>query len=316
MAAEAPPPVSIRLIWRLRDLLEQYRGGLLGAALVFLLAFVLGRGFYMVENGESGALLRLGALIDDAVPPGLHYRLPLGIDEIVERRTGEVIRMQIAGYWEPWLSLVSGDENLLDVVAVVQYRILSLGDFLFTADNAALVVHQTVRAELLEEATTLPVDELLTAAKAQVQQRVQQRGQQRLDAYGLGVALVSVSLQSVDPPREAAKAFRAVLDARADAGRGISLAQSRADRRLGLARGRAVQLLTEAEAAADRRRQQARAAARRFDDLLTQKRRSPELTRTELYARTVRDVLSRTQLILLPPGETDHIDLQLLDPER
>ena len=127
---------------------------------------------------------------------------------------------------------------------------------------------------------------------------------------------MSVNLQSVDPPPEADEAFRAVLDARADAARGISLARSRADRRLGLARGRAAQILAEAEAFADRRRQQARAAARRFDDLLAQKRRSPELTRSDLYARTVRDVLARTRLIVLPPGETYHIDLNLVDPER
>ena len=316
MVAEAPPPVSIRLIWRLRDGLHRHRMTALAAISVLALAAGIGQGLYTVENGASGALLRLGALIDDGVPPGLHYRLPLGIDEVVERRTGEVLRLRVTGDWDPWLSLVSGDENLISVVAVVQYRIRQLGDFLFSADDTAAAVHQTVRAELLEEAATLAVDDLLTAAKAQVQQRVQHRAQERLDAYGLGVALVSVNLQSVDPPREAEEAFRAVLDARADAAGGISLAQSRADRRLGLARGRAAQILAEAEAAADRRRQQAGAAARRFEDLLEQKRRSPELTRTDLYARTMRDVLSRTRLIVLPPGETDHIDLQLVDPER
>ncbi|MCG8459524.1 MAG: hypothetical protein MI919_24865, partial [Holophagales bacterium] len=265
---------------------------------------------------ESGALLRFGAVIDDAVPPGLHYRLPLGIDGVVEARTGEIFRLEIVGDWEPRLSLVSGDENLITLATTVQYRILRLGDFLFSADDVEAVVHQTVRAELLEAAAGLGVDDLLTSAKAGVEQRVRSHGQQRLDAYGLGVGLVSVNLQAVDPPREAEDAFRSVLDARAFAARGISLARSRADRRRQLARGTAAQILAEAEAAADRRRRAAEGAVERFEDLLEQKRRSPGLTRADLYNRTVREALARTRLVVLPPGEMDRLDLHLIDPDR
>ncbi|MEM1204608.1 MAG: FtsH protease activity modulator HflK [Acidobacteriota bacterium] len=315
MAGDAGIPASVRLIWALRDALRRHRRrvlwGLAGA--VFLaVAF---RGFYTIDNGESGALLRFGALVDDAVAPGLHYRLPLGIDEVVEKRTGEVFRMEIAGDWAPRLSLVSGDENLIAVASVVQYRILRLGDRLFASDDAEALIHQTVRAELLEAAAGLGVDDLLTSAKAAVQQRVQLRSQERLDTYGLGVALVSVNLQSVDPPPEAEEAFRTVLDARADAARGVSMARTRTDRRLRLARGKAAQILAEAEAAADRRRQEARGAVERFEDLLEQNRRSPDLTRTDLYARTVQEVFGKTRLVVLPPGETDHIDLNLVDPK-
>ncbi len=320
MAAEATtnrePPLSIRVIWRLRDELRRHRRRLFGAVIALVLVGWLGQGLYMIDNGESGALLRFGALIDEAVPPGLHYRLPLGIDRVVERRTGEVFRLEIRGDWSPRLSLVSGDENLITVAAIVQFRILRLGDFLFSTDDAESVVLQTLRAELLEAASGLSVDDLLTSAKAGVQQTVQIRSQERLDAYGLGIGLVSVNLQAVEPPREAEEAFRAVLNARSDAARGVSVARSGADRRLRLARGEAAKILGEAEAAADRRLQEARGAVQRFNDLLAQARRSPELTRTDLYARTVREVLGRTRLIVLPPGETDRLDLSLIEPAK
>ncbi len=316
MVAENRPSFSIRVIWRLRDELRRHRRRLLITVIALVLVGWLGQGLYMIDNGESGALLRFGALIDEAVPPGLHYRLPLGIDRVVERRTGEVFRLEIRGDWSPQLSLVSGDENLITVAAIAQYRILRLGDFLFSTDDAESVVLQTLRAELLEAASGLGVDDLLTSAKAGVQQTVQIRSQERLDAYGLGVGLVSVNLQAVEPPREAEEAFRAVLNARADAARGVSVARSGADRRLRLARGEAAKILGEAEAAADRRLQEARGAVQRFDDLLVQARRSPELTRTDLYARTVREVLARTRLIVLPPGETDRLDLNLIEPAK
>lgn len=310
------PPLSVGLIWSLRDGLRRHHRRVLAAIAAVTVVGGLGQGLYTIDNGESGALLRFGALVDDTVSPGLHYRLPLGIDEVVEKRTGEIFRLEIVGDWSPRLSLVSGDENLIDVAAIAQYRILRLGDFLFSADEVEALVHQTLRAELLEAAAGLGVDDLLTSAKAEVQQRVQSRGQQRLDTYGLGVALVSVNLQTVGPPPEAEAAFRAVLDARAQAARGVSLAQSRAERRLGLARGEAAKILGEAEANADRRRQQGRSAAQRFKDLLVQKRRSPELTHADLYARFVRQALSKPRLIVLPPGETERLDLNLMEPNR
>ncbi|MEM9554497.1 MAG: protease modulator HflK [Acidobacteriota bacterium] len=314
MAADPRPPLSVRWIWVVRDGVgRQWRRGLIAIA-VLLVAVSFARGFYAIDNGKSGALLRFGALVDDAVPPGLHYRLPAGIDRVIERRTGEVVRLEILGDWSPQLSLVSGDENLIDVGATAQYRILRLGNYLFSSNDVESVMRQTLRAELLEAAAGLGVDDLLTSAKAGVQQQVQLRSQERFDDYGLGVALVSVSLRTVDPPEEAEQAFRAVLDARADAARGVSLARSRADRRIGLARGRAAQRVAEAEAAAARRLQEAQAAARRFDDLLTQQLRSPDLVRDDLYLRSVRRALAPARVIVLPPGAVDRLDLVLTDP--
>ena len=316
LTAEPEPtlPPSVRLIWRLRDHFARHRGRVVGVALALLFASSLGKGLYTIDNGEAGALLRFGAVVDESVQPGLHYRMPLGIEQIVERRTGEVFRLEITGDWEPRLSLVSGDENLIVVGTTVQYRILRLGAFLFSVDDAESLIHQTVRAELLEAAAGLGVDDLLTSGKAAVQQQVQLNSQERLDRYGLGIGLVSVNLQTVDPPEEADEAFRAVLDARADAARGVSLASSRADRRLSQARGAAAQIVAQAEATADRRLRQAQSAAQRFSDLSEQKRRSPQLTRTDLYTRSVGKALAETKLIVLPPGGTDRLDLNLIDP--
>lgn len=316
MAADPDLPLSVRWVWRLRDELWRHRSRILLGALVLFVTTRLGNGLYTIDNGETGALLRFGALEDETVSPGLHYRLPFGIEEVVEKRTGEVFRLEVQGDWDPRLSLVSGDENLIVMAATVQYRILRLGAYLFSVDDAEALVYQTVRAELLSASSSLGVDDLLTSGKAAVQQQVQLRSQEKLDEYGLGLALVSVNLQSVDPPPEAEEAFRSVLDARADADRGIDMARSRADRRLGHARGRAAQILGEAEAAADRRQRQAEGAARRFADIREQYSRSPDLTRTDLYNRSVQEALSQTRLVVLPAGKTDRLDFNLIDPER
>lgn len=316
MASDARPPRSVRLIWRLRDTLVRRPARWVSQALLPVFAIWAVQGLYTVDNGESAALLRFGELRDDAITPGLHFRLAWGIDEVTKTRTGEVFRGWVEGDLSRGLHLVTGDENLVDAAVTVQYRIARLGDYLFATESAEELVVQTLRSELVESAAMLDVDDLLTSAKAQVQQEVRERAQRRLDAYASGVILVSVNLQAVDPPREAETAFRAVVDARAQAAQAVSRAAAQRDRGLRLASGQAAQITSAAEAAANRRLQGAQGAALRFKDLLAQKRLSPDLTHTDLYTRTVRAVLPQTRLIVLAPGDVPSIDVNLLDGNR
>ena len=271
---------------------------------------------YTVDNGESAAVLRLGALVDDTVAPGLRFRAPAGIDDVTKTRTGEVFRVQVEGDNSPRLDLVTGDENLIEVVLTVQYRINRLGDYLFRTEDANALVHQTIRADIVEGVAALGVDDVLTSAKALVQQQVRERSQARLDDYNSGVTLVSVNLQAVDPPREAEAAFRDVLDARAEAAETVSRSRGEQDRALRLASGEAAKLLSTAEAEANTRLQIARGAADRFRELLVQKQRSPGLTRTDLFARTIREVLPKTRVIVLAPGELPELDVNLVGDGR
>lgn len=315
MANDVQPPRSVTLIWRVRDALLRSPARWASLALLPILAIWGVQGLYTIGNGESAALLRFGELRDDAIPPGLHFRLAWGIDEVIKTRTGEVFRGWVESDESRRLHLVSGDENLVDAAVTVQFRIARLGDYLFATESAEELVAQTLRAELVASAATLDVDDLLTSAKAQIQQEIRERGQKRLDAYSSGIILVSVNLQTVDPPREAETAFRDVVDARAQAAQAVSGARAQRDRALRLASGQAAQITSAAEAMANRRLQAAQGAAQRFGDLLAQKRLSPDLTRTDLYTRAVKTVLPKTRLIVLAPGGIPSIDVNLLDRE-
>ena len=312
MAHEREGSPSVRLIWRVRDALGSNPRLGLGIVLLALLAWLGADAVYTVDNGESAAVLRFGALVDDTVEPGLRFRTPAGIDDVTRTRTGEVFRVQVEADVRPRLDLVTGDENLIEVVLTVQYRITRLGDYLFRTEDARTIVRQTIRADMVEAVAALGVDDVLTSAKALVQQQVRERSQARLDDYDSGVALVSVNLQAVDPPREAEAAFRGVLDARAEAAETVSHARAEQDRTLRLASGEAAQLLSSAEAEANTAVQIARGGAQRFRELLVQKRRSPGLTRTDLFARTIREVLPRTRVIVLAPGELPELEVNLV----
>jgi membrane protease subunit HflK len=313
-AGGAPPapdvPPSVRAIRRARDLLHRRRRALLAAAVLAAGALWLARGAYTVDTAETAAVLRFGRLLDDAVGPGLHAALPGGIDRVVKAPTGEVARLELDG---GGIALVTGDTNLIEAGAVVQVRIGRLGPYLFATEDPEALVRLAVRAALVEALGGTRVDEVLTSAKAGVQTQVRTGAQERLDAWGAGVVVVAVNLQAIEPPAEAAGAFRDVADARAGAAEAVSRAEGERGRALRLARGEAEQILEQARAAADRRVQEARGAADRFQALLAQHRQSPGLARVDLYRATVRQVLPRTRLIVLPPGGAPRVDVHLLE---
>jgi membrane protease subunit HflK len=274
---------------------------------------VLARGLYTVGNGETAAVLRWGRLVGDAVGPGLHLRLPAGVDEVRRVRTGEVQRLEVAGDFAPGLDLLTGDENLIEASLVVQYRVARLGHYLFATEDPSLLLSQAVRAALVEAVAAVPVDEVLTTGKVGVQNRVREAAQASLDRYASGVALVAVSLQSVSPPGEAGEAFRRVGDARAESAQAVNRAEAQRERSLRLARGEAGQILAQAEAAAGGRRAQARGAAERFLQLLARQRRAPAQARADLRSEAAARILPRARLVLLAPGERPRIDVHLVE---
>jgi modulator of FtsH protease HflK len=279
------------------------------------LAVLLWQSLYTVANGESVAVLRWGRLVDDAVGPGLHLRLPLGIDQLNRFRTGEVSRLPVEGERAPGFDLMTRDENLVEARLVAQLRVHRLGRYLYGSEDPQALVRQVVRAALTQVVTEVGVEELLTSAKAMVQNEVRQRAQARLDHYDVGVTLVSVTLQSLDPPGEASAAFRDVTDARSEAAQRVAQADGERERSLRLARGETSQLLSAAEAWADSARNRAQGRSDRFGQLVTASRAAGggALLRTELAAGTVRAVMGKARVIVLPPGQSGALDLQLLD---
>lgn len=315
MAAEPALPPSVRWIQSARGWLESHRRQTALAVIGIAVVWAVASGIYTVATDETAAVLRFGRITDSAVAPGLHWRLPWGIDRVARVRTGEVFRDTVQGDWAPEVALVTADENLIETTLVVQYRVSDLGAYLYGTEDPKQLVEQAVRAALVEAFATTRVDDVLTSAKAAVQNFVRERGQDQLDAYGAGLTLVSVSLQAVNPPAEAAEAFRAVSDARAESAQAVNRAEGERGRSSRLAGGEAGQLLSGARAAAAARESQARGAAERFETLLRQYRQAPGQAKTEIYSEAMSKILPRAKLILLAPGEKPRIDVQLLERE-
>lgn len=313
MAGELPP-LSVRWIRAARRRLHRGWPLIVALAVAFALLATAARSPYTIAADQTGALFTFGRLHSEPVPPGLHLRVPVA-QEVAKVNTGEVARVEIFGEVMPALSFLSADTNLIDATAVVQYRVGALGDYLFGTEDPETLLRLLVRAALAEQMASTPVDDVLTSAKTAIQNQVRASVQERLDRHRSGLIVLAVNLQSVQPPTEAAGAFREVSDSRAEAAQAIDNAESERGRRIRLVRGEAEQILAAARTAANARLQQARGTAEHFEALLESHRRAPGQTRTELYLATLRDVLPRTRLIVLAPGETPRVDVQLIEPE-
>ncbi|MCP4899606.1 MAG: FtsH protease activity modulator HflK [bacterium] len=307
-----PDPPSVRFLTDIGDKLVRHRSRVVAAAFFIVTLVGMWQAVYTVDNGESGALLRFGGLVDSAILPGLHFLVPGGVEEVDILRTDEVFRLDVQGDLASTLSYLTGDENFIEAQIVVQYRIVDLGPFLFSVEDPEMLINQAVRAALLQSVAICSVEDVLTSAKARLQIEVRDRAQEALERLGVGVVLVAVNFASVAPPSEVAPAFRRVSDSRAEAAEIINRARAGRERSLRLARGKAEQMIQEARGASAARVAQARGETLRFEELLVQSRSARRQTRDTLKFDTLDKVLQRATVVLLPTGKGSPIEINLM----
>lgn len=296
------------------------RGGLLALpgplrrprAVIGLLVFAwLLTGFYTVATNERGIVLRFGRVVERA-SPGLHWALPWPIDRVHRPRTTEVRRMEVGFRFLGKLvesekdarrsDMLTGDENILKLMMVVQYKLRNPVDYLFSAEQPDWLVERTVESALSAAVAWRRVDDILTSAKAEIQIEAIEEAQRRLDLYGAGIALLGGNLQVVSPPAPVIAAFNDVTAAKKDSESLVENARLYANQVVPGARGEAQEMVSRAQGEAELRVNEAKGEASRFESLLAEYRRDPQVTRRRLYLESVERVLARTDVVVTRNG--------------
>lgn len=299
--------------------------------IVALLAYGLS-GAYFVGPHQRGVVRWLGRIPPAyrSVPPGLHFALPWPFCRVDTPATTEVRRLYVgltpderreiaegaptALERSPASDMLSGDVNILKATMIVQYQVYNPSAFLFSTRDPGQLVHDAVRATLVEFLAAMPVDHALTGGKAALSTDVLRVAQQRLDRYDAGVQLVSADLESIEPPRAIIDAFQDVVSAKKDGEKAVDFAVAEANRILPRARGEAVQSREEALAFAQERVSRARGDAARFESVLAEYRRNPHVFRLRMLLQTFELILPRMQVYMLDdangtnPGRVRIID--------
>ena len=276
-----------------------------------ILAIWAASGIYIVNPDQIGVVQRFGAY-RYTTNPGPHWRLPWPIESVTKPRVTKVERLEIgfrtyAGGGAPGqfrsepaeALMLTGDENIVKLEFIVQYRIKDPMDYLFRVRDQVATIKQAAEAAMREVIGKRKIDEALTEGKAQIQSDTQVLLQEILDKYQAGVKIVAVQLQDVHPPDEVLQAFRDVASAKEDKSRLMNEAEGYRNDVVPKARGEAAKLVKEAEAYKEVRIDRSEGDAQRFQKLLAEYQRAPEVTRKRLYLEAMEELLPNLEKFIL-----------------
>jgi membrane protease subunit HflK len=276
-------------------------------------------GFYDVAPDEQAVVLRLGRYAR-TVEPGRFLWHARGLESVFKQRVTTTLREEF-GYRTKSLgppaeveehpeekAMLTGDENLVDVDFVVQYRIRDLRDWLFgiRSEERDAVIRQAARATVRAVVARNPVDLVLTQ-RGPIQDEIRVQLQALLDSYRAGVHVQSVQLQDVDPPAAVREAFADVTSAAQDRESAVLEAQGYADKVVPQARGRAEEVLNQARAYREQRILESQGQVAKFSALLVEYQRAPAVTRERLYLETMEAILPGMDKMIVEEGSTDRV---------
>jgi membrane protease subunit HflK len=267
--------------------------GVSGAALgvVALVAFLIWAvmGVYQVDEQERGVVLRFGRYLD-TVQPGLHWN-PRLIDDVTRLN---ITKVRSATFRE---IMLTQDENIVEVKLSVQYVINDPVKFALQVRDPERSLQHASQSALRHVVGGISMDMVL--GRAQMAVDVQKRLQEYLDLYQTGILVSKVTVDESKPPTQVQSAFDDVIRAREDEERVQNEAQAYANSVVPEARGGAQRQIEEANAYKEQVIANAEGEAERFNRLLTEYRKSPEVTRERLYLDAVQAVLSQTDKVLV-----------------
>ena len=303
--------------------------GLMLAAV--LVVIVVLSSFYVVDARERGIVLRFGRYVGRPSPPGLHLKLPFGVDRVFNVQT-EVphklefgFRTEEAGVRSVFSTqdfpeesvMLTGDLNIVDLEWSIQYRILEPNKWLFNivdGERTIRDISQSVFNRLVGDRAILDV---MGDERPVIQLLAQDEMNALFDNYDIGVRVVAVQLQDVVPPRGAVQnAFEDVNKAIQDRNRLINEGKEAYNKDIPRARGDADRLIAEAQGYSAERLNRASGDVARYLQLYEEYEKSPEVTRTRLYYEMFEEVFKDDEgTDLIDKNLTNFIPLKQLGQE-
>ncbi len=280
------------------------KGGAPGPSLWLLLVAALlvwlGSGIYIIDPGEAGVVLRFGAYARTA-GPGPHWHAPYPIESVERVNVTEIRTAQHKA------TMLTQDENIVEVEVAAQYLIEQPEDYLFQVRLPDVTLRQVMESALREVVGRSKMDYILAEGRAEVAAKTRELMQAILKEYKTGLLVTALNMQQAQPPAAVQDAFADAIKAREDEARFRNEAQAYANGILPQARGEAARLKQEAIAYRDSITENAQGEADRFVKLLQAYRQAPAVTRERLYLETVEQVLSGSNKVLVDVAQGNNL---------
>ncbi len=290
--------------------------------LVLLAGVWLATGFYTVQQGETGVILRFGKF-QQSTSAGLHWHFPAPIESKIIVNTEKVQTVEV-GYRSTINSsrqtvqreslMLTEDENIIDIAFAVQYRVADANKFLFNvSDQMDVLVRSSTEAAAREVVGKTSMDDVITSGRSIVASETSGILQRILDRYESGIEVVSVDMQHALPPQEVKPAFDDAVKAREDEVRYKNEAEAYSNDIIPRARGKSARIIQESEAYKATVIAQAEGESSRFTSILKEFNAAPDVTRERMFIESIEQVLGGSNLVMVDQKNSNNIMYLPLD---
>ncbi|MEK9647878.1 MAG: FtsH protease activity modulator HflK [Gammaproteobacteria bacterium] len=267
-------------------------GGLVVGVLIILAIIWVGAGFYTVDEQERGVVLRFGVAQEAVVLPGLHWNPPL-VDEVTLINVTRVYDRDFSN------TMLTEDDNIIDITMSVQYVITNARNYFLEVEDPEISLQHAAESAIRHVVGSSTMDNAITTGREQIAQDTMVRLQDYLDLYGTGITVRQVNIDQSLPPQQVRDAFDDVIKADEDNESYQNEARAYANTVIPEARGNALRQMADANAYKEQVIAQAEGQAQRFEQLLVEYQRAPEVTRDRLYIDALQTVLSNVSKVMI-----------------
>ncbi|MDE2599735.1 MAG: FtsH protease activity modulator HflK [Rhodocyclaceae bacterium] len=282
---------------------RQFGGGV-GVIVALVIAVWLASGFYIVDAGEHGVVLRFGRY-SETTQPGLRWRLPWPVESHEVVNLTGVRRLEI-GYRGSEKDqvlrealMLTHDLNIVNIQFSVQYRLKNEKEYLFSNRNPDEAVKQAAETAIREMVGKSNIDDVLSAQRDKIAIGTKGLMQDILDRYKTGIEVTIVAMQKTQPPSQVQAAFDDAVKAKNDGNRYVNEGEAYANDVIPRAQGTAARLMAEANGYKQRMIATAEGDASYFKQVLVEYNKAPEVTRTRLYLETMQQIYTNTSKVMI-----------------
>jgi membrane protease subunit HflK len=269
-------------------------------------------GFFMIQEGQAGVVLTFGKY-DYTARPGINWRMPWPIQStetvnLSAVRSVEVGRsVMIKGTNQKDSSMLTEDENIIDVRFAVQYRLKDPMEYLFNNRDPDMAVVQAAETAVREIVGRSKMDTVLYEGREKIAIDLALAIQAILDSYKTGIFVTSVTVQNVQPPEQVQAAFDDAVKAGQDRERLKSEGEAYANDILPRAKGTAARLIQEAEGYRARVSAMAEGDALRFKQIYSEYAKAPQVTRDRMYIDTMKEIYNNVTKVLVDTAKSNSL---------
>ena len=264
----------------------QFKWGFIIILLIYLFS-----GFYIVLPAEQAVITRFGKF-NRIVGQGPHWLLRFVEDK-------NIVNDQKVDSNKHSAQMLTKDENIVFIEIEVQYRVVNAKYFLFQVVDPINTLKQAVESAMRQVVGHSNLDFIMTDGRNKISMDIQDQVATILEQYNTGIEVITVALKEAKAPDAVKGAFDDVIKAREEQERLKHAAEAFANKIVPEAKGDAERMLIEAHAYQQEVIAKSIGDTLRFNAILNEYNKAPEVTKKRLYIEALEEVLSNSSKILI-----------------